>query len=73
MGANVSEEKAKLSKLLDGLEWLGFSAKGAITLKDLPFHHTDPSDRILVAQCLTRDFPLMTDDGKLAPHGRRLL
>ena len=48
-------------------------AERARTLKDLPFHHRDPFDRMLVAQSLALDIPLMTDDGKLAPYGCRLI
>ena len=33
-----------------GFEMLDFSAKDALLLKDLPFHHRDPFDRILITQ-----------------------
>ena len=52
-----------------GFEWLEFTPQEAIVLKDLPFHHRDPFDRMLVAQSLTRDLPLMTDDQKLGHYG----
>jgi PIN domain nuclease of toxin-antitoxin system len=32
---------------------------------DLPFHHRDPFDRILVAQCLTEKMTLLTGDSQL--------
>lgn len=35
----------------------------------LPFHHRDPFDRLLVAQALTEDMPIVTVDGQLAPYG----
>ena len=31
-----------------GFEMLDFSAKDALLLKDLPFHHRDPFDRMLI-------------------------
>jgi PIN domain nuclease of toxin-antitoxin system len=32
---------------------------------DLPFHHKDPFDRMLVAQALGEDIPIVTGDGQL--------
>jgi PIN domain nuclease of toxin-antitoxin system len=32
---------------------------------DLPFHHRDPFDRILVAQCLAEKMTLLTGDPQL--------
>ena len=56
-----------------GFEWLDFTAAEAVLLKDLPFHHKDPFDRMLVAQSLARDLPLMSDDENLRPYGCRLI
>ena len=63
-----------LSAVQDGgFEWLDFTAAEAIMLRDLPYHHRDPFDRMLVAQSLTNDVPLMSDEGKLEPYGCRLM
>lgn len=35
----------------------------------LPLHHRDPFDRLLVAQALAMDLPVVTGDPKLAPYG----
>lgn len=32
-------------------------------LKNLPFHHKDPFDRIMIAQAMVENFNVMTDDG----------
>ena len=56
-----------------GFEWLDFTAEEALLLKDLPYHHKDPFDRMLVVQSLKRGLPLMTDDGKLEAYGCRLI
>jgi PIN domain nuclease of toxin-antitoxin system len=48
-----------------GFELLDFSGKEALLLKDLPFHHRDPFDRMLIAQSLALKYPLMTDDDKI--------
>jgi PIN domain nuclease of toxin-antitoxin system len=48
-----------------GFEFLDFSASDALPLKDLPYHHRDPFDRMLIAQSLSRDYFLMSDDEKI--------
>ncbi len=56
-----------------GFELLGFSAEAALLLKDMPFHHKDPFDRMLVAQALADNYSLMTDDPKIAQYACQLL
>lgn len=48
-----------------GFEMLNFSGEDALFLQDLPFHHKDPFDRMLIAQSLTTQIPIMTDDSKI--------
>jgi PIN domain nuclease of toxin-antitoxin system len=38
-------------------------------LAHLPFHHRDPFDRLLVAQALEEDLPLLSVDGILSDYG----
>ena len=40
-------------------------------LADLPFHHRDPFDRLLVAQALEEDFTLLSIDEILSDYGVR--
>jgi PIN domain nuclease of toxin-antitoxin system len=35
----------------------------------LPFHHKDPFDRLLIAQSLTDNLPLVSADGRLDAYG----
>ncbi|MDX8405468.1 MAG: hypothetical protein R8K50_04880 [Mariprofundus sp.] len=42
-------------------------------MKDMPFHHKDPFDRMLIAQSNARGIPLMTDDGKFKLYDCKLL
>ncbi len=56
-----------------GFELLDFSAEDALALKELPFHHTDPFDRMLISQALNRKYSLMTDDSKIAQYNCRLV
>lgn len=56
-----------------GFALLSFSAEAALLLKDMPFHHKDPFDRMLIAQSLANDFPIMTGDPKIAMYNCRVL
>ena len=47
-----------------GFEMLDFSGHDALLLQNLPFHHKDPFDRMLISQSITRKIPMMTDDTK---------
>ena len=51
-----------------GFELLDFSPESALLLKDLPFHHKDPFDRMLVAQSIASKFPIMTEDSKIIQY-----
>lgn len=51
-----------------GFEVLDFSAEDASLLKDLPFHHRDPFDRMLICQGISRNYPIMSDDQKFAGY-----
>ena len=56
-----------------GLELLNFSAADAVLLKDLPFHHRDPFDRMLIVQSMARNAKLMSHDHVFAAYGCDLL
>jgi len=51
-----------------GLEILNFSGLEAMVLGELPLHHKDPFDRMLIAQALANKFSLMSDDSKFLPY-----
>ena len=51
-----------------GFEMLDFSGSDALLLKDLPFHHRDPFDRMLIAQAVNHRIPLMSDDKKFRQY-----
>ena len=54
-------------------ELLDFSGKDALLLKDLPFHHRDPFDRMLISQSIATKYPLMTDDKKIMLYECRVI
>jgi len=56
-----------------GFELLDFSATDAVLLKDLPFHHRDPFDRLLIAQSMAQNTKLMSDDRRFRHYDCNLL
>lgn len=56
-----------------GFELLDFTAHDAVLLKDLPFHHKDPFDRMLITQSLVNKYTLVTNDAKFAAYDCQLL
>ena len=56
-----------------GFELLDWKANDALILKDLPFHHKDPFDRMLISQSITNSIPIMTDDEKFEKYNCVLL
>lgn len=72
--------KSSLGKLsipddfLEAVEHQGFTHlpithTHALELKRLPWLHKDPFDRILLAQAICEDLPLVTADTRLASYG----
>ena len=59
--------------LQSGFELLDFSGQDALLLKDLPFHHRDPFDRMLISQSMATKYPLMTDDDKIKLYACRVI
>lgn len=56
-----------------GFEMLDYSGADALLLRDLPFHHKDPFDRMLIAQSLSRKIPIMTDDRKFSSYDCKVI
>lgn len=56
-----------------GFELLEFKCADALRLGELPFHHKDPFDRMLIAQSLARGFRLMTSDSKFSAYECKLV
>ena len=56
-----------------GFDLLDLTAKDALLLKDMPFHHRDPFDRMLIAQGVQNRMYIMTDDSKFRLYDCRLM
>jgi len=55
-----------------GFQTLSFSTEDALLLKEMPFHHKDPFDRMLIAQALSNNYAIMTDDSKFSFYDCKL-
>lgn len=69
---NVHFDPAEMAQKA-GFELLDFSAKDALLLKDMPFHHKDPFDRMLIAQSINNGFNIMSDDQKFIHYDCKLI
>ena len=66
--------EAELDEVLKAVDQSGFStlpihARHTRALADLPPHHADPFDRMLVAQAQADSLRLLTRDQKIAAYG----
>lgn len=50
------------------IDLLPFSGVHALALGQLPFHHKDPFDRMIIAQALLDKLFLMSDDSKFSSY-----
>jgi len=51
-----------------GVSPLAVSHLHAAGVADLPHHHRDPFDRLLIAQALSEDVPILSSDPQLDPY-----
>ena len=54
--------------LVDTVEVLPISHEHCARIAELPLHHRDPFDRMLVAQSQEQGVPILTGDPKLAAY-----
>jgi len=56
-----------------GYRFLAIEAEHAAAVEELPVHHQDPFDRILVAQALVEPMRLMTHDPQVARYSDTII
>lgn len=56
-----------------GYEWLPVLPGHAAAIGNLPAHHADPFDRLLIAQALTEPLRLLTHDAVLARYSAAVI
>jgi PIN domain nuclease of toxin-antitoxin system len=57
----------------DGISALPVEHVHALRVAELPLHHRDPFDRLLIAQALVEAIPILTADRQLEPYGVEVL
>lgn len=57
----------------EGFSELPVSWKHAAMVRQLPFHHKDPFDRLIIAQTIVEDFTLLTVDKIIPQYGIKIL
>jgi PIN domain nuclease of toxin-antitoxin system len=55
----------------NGFAILSIKLEHVTIVSKLPFHHRDPFDRLLAAQCITEDIALVTTDSAFEKYGVR--
>ena len=55
------------------IEMLDFSGIDAMMLGQLPLHHKDPFDRMIIAQSIGNGFSLMSDDPKFLEYDCKVI
>ena len=53
---------------INAIQWLSIEMTHCVKLINLPFHHRDPFDRMLVAQAMVDDMQLLSRDTRLASY-----
>ncbi|MDR2187885.1 MAG: type II toxin-antitoxin system VapC family toxin [Azonexus sp.] len=56
-----------------GYRLLAVEAEHAVAVEELPHHHQDPFDRILIAQALVEPMRLMTNDAQVARYSDTII
>ncbi len=69
----VSSQDAMRYFQESGYRFLAVEAEHAIAVEELPAHHQDPFDRILVAQALVEPMRLMTHDPLVAVYSDTII
>ena len=73
LGKLVFDEDPVKAAEQSGFEFLSFNVKAAAALRDLPYHHKDPFDRMLITQSQVSDSAIMTDDNTFKRYNCKLI
>jgi PIN domain nuclease of toxin-antitoxin system len=53
---------------VNGIHWLPIDVAHCVALVNLPFHHRDPFDRMLIAQAMTENMAIMSSDSRIKDY-----
>ncbi len=63
----------KEQQTVNNLQILPIAAEHIYELDNLPFHHKDPFDRLLIAQAIVENYSLITDDSNFSAYPVKIL
>ena len=63
----------KEQQIVNNLQILPIIAEHIYELQNLPFHHKDPFDRLLIAQAINENFTIVTDDTHFSSYAVKIL
>lgn len=66
------EEMLKVQQDVNQLQVLPIDLSHVLAVQDLPLHHNDPFDRLLIAQAKVEDARLVTADGQFARYAEQV-
>jgi PIN domain nuclease of toxin-antitoxin system len=52
----------------NGIQWLDIEVGHCSTLTDLPFHHRDPFDRLLISQAISESLSIVSIDRQFSRY-----
>ena len=55
------------------IQWLPLEMAHCAEVTDLPFHHRDPFDRMLIAQAIVEEMKLLSRDSRLSDYAIELI
>ncbi len=53
---------------LNTIQWLPIDMAHCVEVAEMPFHHRDPFDRMLIAQAIVEDMRLLSRDQRLSDY-----
>ena len=71
LGSSVAYIRDEMTEY--GLELLPIRYEHILQLEALPLHHSDPFDRLLIAQAITESLPILTADKKFKAYDVNLI
>jgi len=66
---DLALDRLELAVKETGLHLLDITSRHALGLAQLPLHHKDPFDRMLISQCMVESLLLITADKALEVYG----
>ena len=58
---------------INTIQWLPIETTHCAEVTELPFHHRDPFDRMLIAQAIVEDMKLLSRDSRLSDYAVELI